>query len=110
MNKETLENYTVTVFHLWNEGEITFFQDAIKLVNDLRRYSKTLERISLANCNRNLTKKEEKQWESTVEKVMKISELIKIPVEIGKDPRGYAIKFILPSGVSNSFSGYGWGI
>lgn len=103
----------------------------IEILDKLHGYETTLQRIALNNSNGWQREKEEirdgkkyrygvhdPEWQvrdektekCTEEKVRAIADLLGFKVRFNDDPRGGAIRFILPSGASNNWDGETWGI
>jgi hypothetical protein len=84
------------------------------LVDRLHRYETTLHRISEIQCSVELTEEAEKELEQreedTENKVKKIAEELGFKVRFNGDPRGGAIRFILPDKSSNGWDRETWGI
>ena len=82
----------------------------IEILEKLHHYETTLHRLAETACNRELSEQEQKQESAVKENVRAIAELLNFKVQFNGDPRGGAIRFVLPSGASNNFDGETWGI
>jgi hypothetical protein len=87
-----------------------------KIVNatvELLRLADRLHRYAEAACNYQLTPAQEKRVEHLEARVQAICcDELGIGVKFNGDPRGYAVKLLLPSGDYNTWGGKedGWGI
>lgn len=81
-----------------------------ELMRKLHYYETALHRLAETACNRELTQHEEKRDDSITAKVQAIADQLGFKVRFNGDPRGGAIRFILPSGRSNNWDGQTWGI
>ena len=109
MNK--LQEYTNTFSQFKQEqtqyhsdGELEF------ILRQLHYYETALHRLAEVACNQDMTAHEEKRETSITAKVMAIAKQMGFKVRFNGDPRGGAIRFILPSGKSNNWDGETWGI
>ena len=91
-------------------GSPSSVRDIEKLVDTLHRYETTLHRLFTEKCNRELNQDEINKIQNTKNHVLCIADMFKIPVYFNDDPRGGAIRFILPSKRSNNMGGEDWGI
>jgi choline kinase len=110
MNKQELENYTRTLVQFLEESEEKNPVVMGDTLYQLHRYESTLNRLSTIYCERNLTQSEEKKDENTQKKVETIAAELGLKVRFNSDPRGYAIRFVLPSGRYNQFDGETWAL
>ena len=110
MNKQELENYTRTLVLFLEDSEEKNPVVMGDILYQLHRYEVTLTRISVAYCERYLSQAEEKKNESIIKKVEKIAAELGLKVRFNSDPRGYAIRFVLPSGRYNQFDGETWAL
>lgn len=76
----------------------------------LMQLARKAQRYNLLHCNVGLTPKQEKASEKVDQEVSDIAQTLGIKVKSQGDPRGYAIRVYLPSGMSNSFAGDGYGV
>ena len=80
----------------------------------LHRYETALHRISERQCSEEMSEAETarvERREAAAEKaVQKIAEAHGLTVRFNGDPRGGAIRLVLPSGKSNNWDGETWGI
>ena len=91
-------------------GSPSSVRDIEKLVDRLHRYETTLHRLFTEKCNRELNQDEINKIQNTKNHVLCVADMFKIPVYFNDDPRGGAIRFILPSKRSNNMGGEDWGI
>jgi hypothetical protein len=88
--------------------------DIENICDKLHRYETSLHRISEIQCCIEMSEKETKRLDEKEErinqKVRDIAELLRFKVRFQGDPRGGAIRFILPSGRSNGWDLETWGI
>lgn len=84
------------------------FQCAYKLM----KLAKMKERYNLLHCNVGLTPQQEANVEKVCIKVNDIATKLHTTIHIGGDPRGYALKILLPSKEYNTWGGAedGYGI
>ena len=80
------------------------------ILDTLRRHESALHRLAERECNFGLTDKEQHREESIERKVCAIADELGFRVTFNGDPRGGAIRFILPNRESNSWDGETWGI
>jgi hypothetical protein len=84
-------------------------QDATSIL----RAATTLERIATAQCNRDLTRREERQDAAAERRVERICEKYPgVTPDFSGDPRGYTLKLHLPNGQYNTWGGapVGYGV
>lgn len=110
MNKQQKENYSVSFKRFMEDGNIKNTGELSEIMDKLHRYETTLSRIHTIECERDLTDNEVKQEERTTQKVKEIAEKLGFNFFINGDPRGFAIRFYLPSKRYNSWDGETWGI
>jgi len=109
----------------WNEYQDTYNKfselnpnitgnNLTHLLNRLHRYETTLHRISETQCNVEMSEKQEKALElkeiRIENKVKAIANKLGFQVRFNGDPRGGAIRFILPDKSSNNWDEETWGI
>ena len=92
----------------------------IEVLEKLRKYETALSAINVRQCNGytefNETYRKELETKDTTKKahveesVKGIADLMGFKVKFNGDPRGGAIRFILPSGASNGWDNETWGI
>jgi hypothetical protein len=104
LNRQETRKYFLLEGKVKDESRLDYLLDCLSYCN------KRITYISIAMCSRDLSKSEEIELDIINELVLYMSTELGIPVEVGGDPRGYLIKFTLPSGTSNSFGGGVWGI
>ena len=117
MNKKQINEWTET-YNRFAEDSAYFaslgWMDCRDILNRLHRYETTLHTISEKWCNDEMSIKEElrisRKEENTEKKVREIAEKLGFSVSFNGDPRGGAIRFVLPSGRSNNWDGTTWGI
>lgn len=80
------------------------------ILDTLHRYETALHHLSERECNIGLTEKEQRREQSIENKVRAIAEDLGFKVNFNGDPRGGAIRFILPTKESNGWDGETWGI
>ena len=75
-----------------------------------RRMARALERLAVAECNRGLTEREEKQRANLYLKVRGYARNYGASAKVGGDPRGFALRLGLPTGRYNTLGGAeeGW--
>ncbi len=108
MNKK--QKYADTLKQFAEESKVKGWYDLQEILEKLHYYETALHRLAETACNRDTTPHEDKRESSIILKVMIIAGLLGFRVRINRDPRGRAIRFILPSGKSNSWDGETWGI
>ena len=79
-------------------------------LSELHKYESTLTRYNTIACERDLTVWEEKRGVVIENKVKDIAAILGFDVIFNSDPRGYAIRFILPSKKYNSWDGETWAL
>ena len=80
-------------------------KEAFKYGLELMRLAKKKERYNLLHCNVGLTPYQEKMDEKIDTQVQDIAKKLQTTIKIGGDPRGYALKVLLPSGGYNTWGG-----
>jgi hypothetical protein len=110
MNKQSKENYTFTFNRFMEDGNIKDPSELSDILNDLHRYESSLSRYNEIACNREMTDNEIKRQGMIENKVKEIATKLGFNFYINGDPRGYAIRFYLPSKHYNSWDGETWGI
>ena len=111
MTKAQLNEYLSTYKMLEEEARPKLISLQIKGVMDsLHRYETTLHRLAEQDCNYGLTEKEEKKETNIKKKVEAIAFQLGFEVKFNGDPRGGAIRLLIPSGKSNNLDGETWGI
>jgi hypothetical protein len=108
-----LRHYTETCVVLGNAG---FLPAEIEM---LFTWSRSLHRLNEINCNVGLTEKQDKLDTLRTEQIEKLVKQRNerqqfddggVKVQFGGDPRGFAVRLVLPNGKTNCFAGEGWGI
>ncbi len=107
MNKK--QEYTDTYIQFMKEAKDNSLVTT-QLMTKLHYYETALSRLNETHCNREMTDHEEKRQESIRNKAKTIAGQLGFKLGINSDPRGGAIRFILPSGKSNNWDGETWGI
>jgi len=85
----------------------------VNVSNDLdwlHRQETTLHRLSEYSCNCGLSPAQERKEANIENKVTALLEMYGITVRFNGDPRGGAIRMILPDHTSNGWDGETWGI
>ena len=82
---------------------------------ELRRMARALERLDVLACNTRLTEHQEKRaqrWRERLQAYVSAHLFTADAVLFNGDPRGYAVKLLLPSGAYNTMGGReeGWGV
>lgn len=87
-------------------------EDLAKSLVSLWKLADTIKRLSVAECNRELSDIEKDRMKNSEQKAEKISKEMGFKLQHMSDARGYALKFILPTERYNSMGGKecGWGI
>ena len=111
---ERQETINCFISEAQNAGSRLSIGDIEEICDKLHRYETTLHRISEIQCSVEMSEKKEKRLDEKEErinqKIQDIAELLKFKVSFQGDPRGGAIRFILPSGRSNGWDSKTWGI
>ncbi len=102
--------YADTLKQFAEECKVKGWYNLQEILDKLHYYETALHRLAETACNRDMTAHEEKRESSITAKVKAIAEMIGFKVRLNSDPRGGAIRFILPSGKSNNWDGETWGI
>ena len=109
MTRKDLHEYALTFYQfkreMKHESPFTLYT-----LDKIHHYEMTLHRLFELACNRELTLTETQKINDTEFKVVKIAKSLGFSVRFNSDPRGGAIRFILPSQVSNNWDGETWGI
>ena len=130
MTRQQLENYQKTEAMFWKESP-SFKGNMENTLDLIHRAETTLHRISENQCNGHPKRKvewrdgkqfiydvENVEWRERDEKteakletkIKGIAKELGFKVDFNGDPRGSAIRFILPSGKSNNWDGESWGV
>jgi hypothetical protein len=117
MNKRKAEEYSAT-YNQFSEESVWFnslgYSGSTDVLNKLHRYESALHTISEHQCNDDMGEKAYekmlKREENIAKKVKEIADKLGFKVTFNGDPRGGAIRFILPSGRSNGWDQETWGI
>jgi hypothetical protein len=99
---DTLHRYETTLNRI-NENDANGHPRPVKEVRDGKRYEYDVEDVVW-------TRADEKKEQRIQSSVREIAEKLGFAVRFNGDPRGGAIRFVLPSGASNNFDGETWGI
>ncbi len=108
MNKK--QKYADTLKQFAEESKVKGWYDLQEILEKLHYYETALHRLAETACNRDTTPHEDKREASITIKVKTIAEQLGFKVKFNGDPRGGAIRFILPSGKYNNWDGETWGI
>lgn len=112
--QERQDTITCFISEAQHAGSLCSPRDIEDFCDLLHRYETSLHRIGEIQCSVEMSEKEEKRLsdkEARIEKrVRDIADLLKFKVQFNGDPRGGAIRFILPSGRSNGWDQETWGI
>lgn len=79
-------------------------------LDNIHRLERNLHGLFETACNRDLTDTENTRIESIESAVRTMAGILGFQVRFNRDPRGGAIRFVLPSGRSNNWDGETWGI
>lgn len=110
MNKQSWQEYQAT-YNRFSQDASHISASRLEIILDsLHRAEATMHRIAETACMRELTRAEEKRDENTEKRVKKLAEELGFEVRFNGDPRGGAIRFVLPSKRSNGWDGETWGI
>ena len=117
MNKRKAEEYSST-YNQFSKESVWFnslgYSESTDVLNKLHRYESALHTIYERWCCEEMTdntvKAVEKREHNIEEKVREIADRLGFKVTFNGDPRGGAIRFILPSGRSNEWDQETWGI
>lgn len=84
----------------------------IERLNRLWRIAKWLKDYGVNECNREVSEKETERNTKSEQEAIAIAKEIGVPMSLMSDPRGYSLKFHLPTDRWNSMGGReeGWGI
>ncbi len=110
MTNTKMREWVITRDQFGREGKFENGVDLEDVLDKLHYYETALHRLAETACNRDMTAHEEKREASITTRVKAIAERIGFKVKFNGDPRGGAIRFILPSGKSNNWDGETWGI
>lgn len=112
--KQQREEYTNTLLkflHIVNEKNLPLTQSQVSCdLEWLHRQETTLHRLAEVACNRDMTKREERKEERIEQQVIALLTQYGIDVRFNGDPRGSAIRMILPGKESNNWDHETWGI
>jgi hypothetical protein len=114
MTNASIEQYTATRKRFATDAPGIDPDRLDEILRMLHRHESTLHRIADKFCSVRMTEREnrmtkEKQ-QRTEDKVRELAGELGFKVEFNDDPRGKAIRFILPSGEYNNWDGRTWGI
>jgi len=106
------EDYANTFERFKQESQIDMADDEIHdILERLHRHETTLSRYNEMDCNgEELSRYQRKREENIMSEIEGIAEKLGFEVRFNSDPRGGAIRFILPSGRYNTWDGETWGI
>ena len=111
MRKDQLREFNYTLSQFKKElGDEINIDDLTEILNKLWNCEMKLKRLAEDDCNRGLTDKEIKERFKIEEEVKEMINQLGFSGYINNDPRGLAIRIILPSGESNMFDGETWGL
>lgn len=112
--RERLDTISCFISEAQHAGSMCSVQDIEQFCDLLHRYETTLHRILEIQCSVEMSEKEEKRLSDKEERIEKrvkdIVDLLKFKVQFNGDPRGGAIRFVLPSGRSNGWDQETWEI
>jgi len=110
MNKNEKENYTYTFNQFMIEtGNKISSEDMHNFLKKLHFYEVRLTNLNEQYCNGVVESEEYENKTAPIEnKVKKIAESLELDVRFNSDPRGYAIRFLLPSKRYNTWDGETW--
>jgi len=107
MTRKDLHEYAETYRQFALETKAQLY---LETLDQLHRCEHTLHGLFETACNRELTLNETQKINDTEFKVVSIAKMLGFNVKFNSDPRGGAIRFILPSGKSNNWDSETWGI
>ena len=88
--------------------------ELIDILEKLGTYVRVLQRINENACNgysnQFAEQVDEDKTRKVTKKVQDIADVLGFKVQFNGDPRGGAIRFVLPSGASNGWDNETWGI
>ena len=108
MNKQQQATYSRTLQVFLTESQVKDSAAMSEILFKLHRYETILHRLAEDACERELTASEIRREENTEDQVNALAALLGFTVEFKSDPRGCAIRFILPSKIYNSWDGESW--
>lgn len=100
MREETLEFAIIMARHLPAVNH-SYLRDTL---NELMSCSTHAKRYAEYVCNRGLTDREEQADQRNDDRIRYLARSIGCGVEISGDPRGCAVKLVLPDGYTNDFA------
>ena len=108
--REMLDTYR----HFMREGKTVPENTIINDLFELHRIEKKLSTINVRACNGyhspESEKRDDKQYQKLKSQVEDIVSKYGFGVRFNGDPRGGAIRILLPNGASNNWGGEDWGI
>ena len=106
MTRKELHEYAATFYQFKMESNHLVMLDTIDRLHRLERQLTVLNETA---CNRDLTPAEASKMKHLADSVLNIAGNLGFRVRFNSDPRGGAIRFLLPSGKSNNWDGETWG-
>ena len=111
MNKQEQTNYATTLnLFLHDSTEIKNPVIMADILFELHKCESSLNRYYTILCERDITESENKRMESIERKIKFLSARLGFDYHLNHDPRGYAIRFLLPSKRYNSWDGETWAL
>lgn len=105
--EKMLANFAYTLQAFMRESSSTFQEISDALIK-LSRYEGILSRYNSLHSMQELTRTQKRKEGVTRSKVKNIVKSLGFDVKFNNDPRGYAIRVILPSKSSNNWDGETW--
>lgn len=111
MNKQSQSNYASTLnLFLHDSTEIKNPVIMADILFSLHRCEISLNRYYTIECERGLSESENKRMQSIENKVKVFASKLGFDYRLNSDPRGCAIRFLLPSKKYNSWDGETWSL
>lgn len=87
-------------------------QGVVDRATAFRKMARSIERNAVAVCNGTATPTSERRALGAANAALKLAELAGVTPRLCGDPRGYALKLVLPTGRYNTWGGAeeGWGV
>lgn len=116
-SKRQIEEYNTT-YNQFAEDSAVFaalmWSEASNILDEIHRANTSLHTINERQCCEEMSEatatRLEKREEKIKERITKLAERLGFGVYFNGDPRGGAVRFILPSGRSNNWDGESWGV
>lgn len=103
-------DFAETLVYFLEESKVKDVTRMVTILTELEHTATRLQRFNDIMCERDYNEKEVIVKEVNQNRAIKLAIELGLAMELNQDPRGYPIKFILPSGKSNSFAGTYWDI